>query len=113
MHKLISYSIITGFILLLTSCGKSINETHPEFIGFWKSKEEEKGVYTFTFNEDGSGKHGFIGSGKIKNHEGKFRVKNDQLTLGLRRYTIDRFPYDEEEYTEMVVDDVIYFKIEN
>lgn len=103
-------SISVYFTLLLFSCGKTIDETHPEFLGFWKSKTEN-GTHSFRFNEDGTGKYGFVGDSKMDNKEGKFRIKNDQLSVGLHRFEINAYPFEGEGYTKMIVEKIEYFKV--
>ena len=112
MRKIGFSLIVISFFIILTNCGKTIEETHPEFIGFWKSKTEN-GAYTFTFNNDGSGKHSFVGNGKMKNNEGRFRVKDTRLSVGLKHFEINTFPYQGQEYMEMTIDKIDYFKVNN
>ena len=108
MRNFLAFGIL--IFILFQSCTK-INETHPEFIGFWKGSTDEK-VYTIRVNEDGTGKFSFTGNGKMGNNSGNVRYKNGNLKIGIRNYTVNKEPFSCEDGIKMEVEGIVFDRVD-
>lgn len=106
------YIIFLSIIFTLFGCGKTAIEFDESFIGFWKGNDDTYN-YTFRFEEDGQGRHAYNGSGDFGNSEGKVRIKNDALKIGLKSWDIGQYPTENaESKITMVVDGVEFIRID-
>lgn len=107
-----SLFVLSCIIIILSSCAKTIDETHPEFIGFWQGNNDLK-AFSIRINPDGRGKYSYTGDGQMGNFDGRIRIKNERLIIGTKRLKINLFPFSEADgFIYMNIDGVSYKKID-
>ncbi len=98
-------------VLLISSCGKSVDEVSSDFIGNWKGEKDDLS-YIIRLDENGDGRFGYVGNGTSTNVQGRARINNETLRISMRRFEINQFPYLQDSIFFMEVDGVVYRKFE-
>lgn len=82
-------SILFLFISLFVTCGKKVENSNADFIGYWTGSD---GQYYYTLNIESNSKatynRCFTGANCVEN-KGKARIRNGKLKIGDLLFTIE------------------------
>lgn len=110
INKIALTLLIIPLYLMFASCGKTVEEVHPEFIGYWQGSDEFKS-YVIRIKEDGTGRYTYVGNGEMGNAEGKTRFSNGKLKFGaVTGLKVNKEPENNGDQWEMIVNDILYIR---
>ena len=100
--------LVTGF----SSCGKKVDKGNTDFIGFWEGTDGTK-TYIIDIGSDSKARHSECeGILNCSEWEGKARIKNDQLKVGVKKLDIGQEPAESGTDWTMTVEGIVYTKAE-
>jgi len=96
----------------MSACGKKVDKGNTDYIGFWEGTANSKN-YVLNIGSDSEGRLSECeGALNCSEWEGKARVKNDQLKIGLKKLDVNQEPKLIAGDWTMTIDGVVYVKAE-
>lgn len=82
---------ILSFISLNSGCKKKVADENPDFIGYWYGSDGEYS-YEIDISETGSSSYLKTNGTTSVSSTGVARIKGDKLKIGLKKFSIEKYP---------------------
>ncbi|MDX1652791.1 MAG: hypothetical protein R3277_09890 [Brumimicrobium sp.] len=111
MKKLKLLGVLVTLVALSLSSCKKIDQSNPEFVGFWKGSDNNK-VYVIEIKSNSEGRYS-ESEGALNSTEntGAAKFKNGYLKIGaFKKFKVDETPFTLNGSTFMKVEGITYLK---
>jgi hypothetical protein len=110
IFTVLSFSLCMLFMVGMNSCGKKVEKGNTDYIGFWQGSDGTK-TYVIDIDSNSEGRHSECeGALNCSEWEGKARLKNDQLKIGIKKLDIDQEPQETAGIWTMQIGGILYQK---